>query len=293
MQQGRGGKKPPTDGPSPRGPRSRWARIILFAILALVVLLIVLSVLVGVWTDLLWFRELGFVRVFWTRILAEFLTGLGGGVVFFLIFAGNVFLAWRLSPKVMVRGVSEEDNPVLEVIEQVETRGIRWILLAISLVLAFFFALSAGGAWRTVLLFFNRTPFGWKDPVFHRDASFFVFVLPMARWVLGFVAWSLIITFIGVVALYLIDQAIRIKDQRSVVLAPHVKAHLSVLAACFLFLKGIDYVLAVWELDYSTRGVVFGASYTDVHAELPVLYILAAAAAISGILFLVNIRYRG
>ena len=52
-------------------------------------------------------------------------------------------------------------------------------------------------------------------------------------------------------------------------------------------------MIQTWELDFSTRGVTFGASYTDVHASLPVLHFLAIVSLIAAALFLVNIRYRG
>ena len=48
-------------------------------------------------------------------------------------------------------------------------------------------------------------------------------------------------------------------------LAPGVR-HLAVLGACLLVLIGASYWLNNWELVYSTRGVVYGASATDIHA---------------------------
>ena len=275
-----------------RRRRKRTRRqLVLLSLLALIpLLLVLLGVLVTVYTDVLWFREVGYTRVYWTRIVAQFLTGVVGGLLFFAVFATNLLLAWRFSPKTLLKGDMDSDNPVLEVVEQIEGRPVRWILLGISGVLAFFFALGAGGMWEQVLLFLNRVDFGFSDPIFGRDASFFVFVLPMAQGLLSFLFVTLVLTFIAVVALYMIDQAIAFRDNR-VSLAPHVKAHLSVLAAFALLLKAGDYVLAAWELNYSTRGTVFGASYTDVHAQLPVLRVLAVVAVISAIIFVVNIYY--
>ncbi len=60
-----------------------------------------------------------------------------------------------------------------------------------------------------------------------------------------------------------------------------------------MFVLGAGYLLKTYALVYSPRGVVFGASYTDVHAQLPVLRFLAATAVVAGIVFLVNIRFRG
>src|SRR5439155_1598870 len=52
--------------------------------------------------------------------------------------------------------------------------------------------------------------------------------------------------------------------------------HLLGLAAFALVLRAIGFWLDRYELLYSPRGVVFGASYTDVHASLPALGALAA-----------------
>ena len=76
-------------------------------------------------------------------------------------------------------------------------------------------------------------------------------------------------------------------------LAPHVKAHLSVILALAMVAKAGDYMIQTWSLDYSTRGAVFGASYTDVHASLPVLHFLAIVSLVAAVIFLANIRYRG
>jgi uncharacterized membrane protein (UPF0182 family) len=56
--------------------------------------------------------------------------------------------------------------------------------------------------------------------------------------------------------------------------------------------KAWGYYLGRFDLLSSTRGVVQGASYTDVNAQLPALNFLAVVALICAILFFVNIRLR-
>ena len=56
--------------------------------------------------------------------------------------------------------------------------------------------------------------------------------------------------------------------------------------------KAWGYYLGRFDLLGSTRGVVQGASYTDVNAQLPALNFLMIAALICAVLFLVNIRVR-
>jgi uncharacterized protein len=75
--------------------------------------------------------------------------------------------------------------------------------------------------------------------------------------------------------------------------SPQVKAHLSVLLGLIMLTKAWGYYLGQFDLLTSTRGVVVGASYTDVNAQLPALRILVIIAIACAILFLVNIRLRG
>jgi len=270
---------------------SRRRLIILAAIAALPILLIVGSMLASVWTELLWYGELGYERIFWTRILAHLAVAAVGGVVFFAIFLGNLYLARRLSPRIRMAGTVGGDD-VLELVPVRDHRFFR-AMIGVSLVLAFFFALGAGGAWTTALLFLRRVSFGYKDPVFHLDASFFVYVLPMARDVLSFLTTAIVVTFIGTVAIYVLDRAITFPDERRLALSPHVKAHLSSLVAVALLLKAAGYVVSAYELVLSPRGIIFGAGYTDVHADLPVLRLLAIVSVASALILLVNIHYKG
>ena len=74
---------------------------------------------------------------------------------------------------------------------------------------------------------------------------------------------------------------------------PQVKAHLSVLLGVLALLKAAGYFLQRYELVYSSRGVVDGAGYTDVKAQLPALNLLVLISLFAFALFLVNILRRG
>jgi uncharacterized membrane protein (UPF0182 family) len=73
---------------------------------------------------------------------------------------------------------------------------------------------------------------------------------------------------------------------------PAARAHLSVLLGLIMLVKAWGYWLGRFDLLTSPRGVVEGASYTDVHAQLPALNFLAIVAVICAILFFANIRIR-
>src|SRR4029450_5382907 len=71
-----------------------------------------------------------------------------------------------------------------------------------------------------------------------------------------------------------------------------VLIHLAALAALVLGLMAWGYRLSAYELVYSNRGAVFGAGYTDVHAQLPAYNLLALVTLLTGIALLVAAALR-
>ena len=266
--------------------KGRTAVLVPLGIIILVVLFWVVS---RFFTDYLWFQEMGFTTVFWTRIWAPLVVMVAAGVVFFAIFYGNLRLARYFVPK--VRPAGDTEGEVYELVDTQTRRG-RRLFLAISIVLGVIFAVGYAGSWERIWLFFRQVDFGFSAPVFGRDAAFFVFTLPVARMVLTFVMLCFFFSFLGALGIYISHRAIRVEG-RSLRAAPHVKAHLSIILAVAMLGKAVDYLLGVWGLAYSERGVTFGPSYTDVHVQIPVLRFLAIVAAIAAVLFLINIYFKG
>ena len=136
--------------------------------------------------------------------------------------------------------------------------------------------------------------FGDPEPMFDRDPAFYIFSLPWLQFLQGWLFSSLVgVTLLtGDRALPLgrhpAAGAARGRDK----VTPAARAHLSVLLGLIMLAKAWGYYLGRFDLLTSTRGVVEGASYTDVNAQLPALNFLMIAAVICAVLFLVNIRVR-
>jgi uncharacterized membrane protein (UPF0182 family) len=165
------------------------------------------------------------------------------------------------------------------------------IRLVVAIVIGFLTGLSAASSWQTYLLWANRVSFGQSDPQFHKDIGFFVFELPFFRAVTGWMWLAIFISLVAAIAAHYFHGAIRPQARLAGVM-PAALAHISVLLGLLAFVKAIQYWLGTYMLDFSPRGVVTGASYTDVHAQLPALKLLAIISLVSAILFLVNIRFR-
>jgi uncharacterized protein len=131
-----------------------------------------------------------------------------------------------------------------------------------------------------------------KDPQFDTDVGFFVFQLPFLDFVVGWLFAAFIIILFVTAGAHYLNGGIRVQTPLQRV-TPQVKAHLSVLLGVLALIKAADYWLQRYELAFSTRGVVDGAGYTDVNAQLPALNLLILIALFAFVLFIVNIRRRG
>src|SRR5262249_26788241 len=128
--------------------------------------------------------------------------------------------------------------------------------------------------WDTVLTYVNAAPFGRVDPLFGRDLGFYFFGLPFWRLLHGWATALVMGTIVLTAAVYVLQRSL-VLTARGPRLASAARLHLLALAAVFLVLRAIGFWLDRFDLLYSPRGVVFGASYTDVNANLPILGWLA------------------
>jgi uncharacterized membrane protein (UPF0182 family) len=151
------------------------------------------------------------------------------------------------------------------------------LLLPAALLIGLMAAPQAVASWETFLLFLNPTPYNVADPQFGFDIGFYIFRLPALTALYHWLIFALGLCFIASAAVYLLYRGIEYTP-RGLFLGERARRHLLLLAALILAAIALGYYLDAFELLYSSRGAAFGASYTDVHARLPALRILAAAA---------------
>ena len=268
--------------------RRRWLLILALAVLAI---LLVLGAASGFYVNILWFREVRQSGVFWTIFWTKLEIGVVFGLLFFVLLLANLIVVRRLRPQFRVF------TPEQEIVERYRAALEPYAKVAVPLfcgILAVFVGVAVSGQWQTYLLWksVGSVTFGQLDPVFHRDPSFYIFILPFRQFVQGWLFATFVgITVIVTVAHYLTG-GIRLQAAGEKV-SPQVKAHLSVLLGIILLIKAWGYYLGRFDLLTSSHGVVTGASYTDIHAQLPALNLLMFIAIFCGLLFFVNIRLRG
>ncbi|KRT73967.1 MAG: hypothetical protein XU13_C0010G0009 [Candidatus Rokubacteria bacterium CSP1-6] len=229
---------------------------------------------VPLYTDWLWFQEVGYAGVFVTILSLRGWLFIGVGLGTFLFLYLNLTLAARTArPDALWELEDQLGLPSRAVLEPL----IRRLLLPVLAVVSFFSGVSASGNWETVLEYFNATPFDTTDPLFNRDLSFYVFTLPFWRLLYGWAMLLLTATMGLGLALYVLQRSL-VLTARGPRLAAGARAHLLLLGTALLGFKAWGFWLDRFDLLFSPRGVVFGASYSDVNASLPVLGILAALA---------------
>ncbi|MGH2731259.1 MAG: UPF0182 family protein, partial [Actinomycetota bacterium] len=261
--------------------------------LVIVVLLVVVITAFGLsrfYTDVLWFREVGLTDVLWTSLGTQVAVGVVVGLVTGLIVFANLMLAGRLAPTYIFAERFDRPDP-LDRYRALLSPYLVWLRVAVGLLVGLIAGLSAGAAWRLYLLWANRVDFGVEDPQFGKDVGFFVFELPFYNEVLDWVWFALIASVVVSAAAHYFHGSIR-PERRLAGVSSGALAHISVLLGLLALVKSTQYWLGTYGLNFSPRGVVTGASYTDVHAQLPALRLLAIISVISAVLFLVNIRFR-
>jgi len=264
---------------------SRRGKIVIGVLVSLFVLLSVLGSLVRVYTDWLWFGEVGYRSVFstilWTRVVLFLLVGL----VIAAIIGANVFFAYRMRPP--FRPISQEQENLERYRVALEPR--KRLIFSVLMVLVFLVAgTSAQGHWKTWQLWRDGVSFGIKDPQFHRDISFFAWDYPFYRLLLGLGFNAVVFSLLLSLAVHYLFGAFRIATPGPK-LTISARRHVTMLVFFFIALKACAYWLDRYGLVFSGRGKVTGASYTDVNASLPAKTILFWVAVLIALAVLASL----
>ena len=266
------------DGSPPRSPYFKW--VVIGGVI--LVLWALASVGTALYTDFLWFEELGYEAVFSRTIASQIGMFAIGAVLFAALLAANVFAAQKLSPRETFLGSAQLPPEAVAWLRQL----VGFVLVVGTLVLAIVFGLAASSAWEPALRYLNGVPFGINDPLFSKDVSFYVFNLPFYRFIQNWLVGAVVLTGLICLGLYAVNFSLSgFRFQ----LTPGIRGHLSALGAVFFLLIGFGYWLDINELVFSVRSAAFGAGFTDVNAQMPALWVLVAVAILSAVALVANI----
>lgn len=259
-------------------------------LLTVAALLLVVPSTVRYYTDWLWFRELGYESVFLRTLNAQLAVFAAAfAVVFsFLYFNFRIARASIRRPHVLV-GTGVDGRPIA-----LQTGPIARLAVPAAIVAALGIGITAARSWLDFLNFFNGVAFGENDPLFGRDIAFYVFRLPVWRMAQQYAMVVSILALIGCGLFYVLSGSFIIEPRPGngfwprFRLMPTARRHIGLLIALVFLVLAWGAWLRMPAMLLTPANVIFGASYVDVHARLPILWMSVAVLAGGAILAIVH-----
>ena len=261
--------------------RMKW----IIAIALVAILFVLASFARSIYTDFLWYGELGFrgiyIKVLTTRI-ALFAVG-------FIVTA--ILLA--ISLLTINRNTSGPGGlPIPEDLAKIAGRLLTIIAIAATLIIGIVMGSFFASKWELFLRFTNAANFGVTDPLYGKDLSFYIFELPTYSFIQG---WLLAVAIVVGIASAVLAFANFTLRGVSFTLTSTIRNQLIIIGSIIVLIVSIGFWIDRLELVHSDGGVVYGATYSDVYAKkiallvLSILGVIVAAAMIIGA-FLKNIK---
>ncbi|WP_298388195.1 UPF0182 family protein [Ferrimicrobium sp.] len=269
-----------------RGP-SKAQLVLIGVVVVVIVALFSLKGIAVFYTDYLWFSNYHLDEI-WRGVL---LAKVELWIVFAAIFAVGCYVSLTLVNHHLPT-ITEQDDDLIQRYRATNDKHPKLAKIVVTAVATLIVASQAPSEWKNWLLFKNYVAFPSKDPQFHMNAGFFVFRLPFIEFLVSWSFLAVAVIFILTVAIAYLNGSLRLQG-RGTRATPHLKAHMSVLLAVMALIKAVGYYFQRYQLDMSTRGYVEGASYTDVHAQLPAINLLIFISIVACGLFVFNIYRQG
>jgi uncharacterized membrane protein (UPF0182 family) len=250
-------------------------KVMLVAVIIFAVLLSSRSI-VNFVTNYLWFKNVDFLNIFTVQVKTKVLMFVPLFIAF--TFGFRMYLIRLLKNYATLGKVIYTD---------LQKKANKRTATIITFIMGAYFAFSITQLmWFRLLTFINQTPFGTADPIFSKDMSFYVFTLPFmnsllinAITVIGVFIVMTILFYVMMPriyppaegSLYDINEISARPNLNSIFRKDLVRYGLKKVAifGIFLFLLlGFFFYLKGFYLMYSSRGVAYGASYTDINVTL-------------------------
>ena len=168
--------------------------IVMFIIIIVALFLLLINFI----TDWLWFKEMGYVSVFFKQLFTELKVGVPIFIVLTVIV--NVYLK-RLKKNYFAKIASNEATDMKKLNLQTNL-----ISLGFGLVSAFY---AISNLWFEILQYANSTDFNVKDPLFHLDISFYIFKLDFLKQLNEMLIGAVLLIIVVTVIYYAILMTVR------------------------------------------------------------------------------------
>lgn len=293
-------------------------------IIILLLIVAFFSAIVGFISDFLWFKEVGYVSVFFTRLLTQ----LKLGVPAIIIVTGLTYLYLNTLKRGYYKKVELSANG------GVAEKTIRRGTLVLSLVFGVGVTISiVSRLWFQILQFMNATEFGLEDPIFGNDVGFYMFKLEFLTQ-LNNIGLTVVSMFILITLLFYlmllgtrqpqifeesepdyIDMTEesaqrwnpfgglfggfpggarrsrrRFDSDNFGKLLDIASTQIAIMGAVFFLIFAASCYIKQFRLLYSDTGLLYGAGYTDINVTLMVYRILIGMSVLAAVFFIVGVK---
>lgn len=245
--------------------KSIKGRTALFTVLGIIALvLLFLYIINDYYIEYLWFNEVGYLDIFFKEIKSKIILG----VPFFIIMFFISMFYFNFLFKAIKEGYSKDNG---------YGKKIKWVLAVFySLVTSITFISTL---WYEFLEFKNFVSFGQADSLFGKDISFYIFKLPFLMDLCKLLFFAALLLFVITMIIFAILKVMNRRDigidkQRGVTREEKIgffmkiweffKVPVSIFLFILFLLGGFYSYLSMFNVLYSSSGVVYGATYSDV-----------------------------
>ncbi|MGN8246472.1 UPF0182 family protein [Cellulomonas soli] len=272
--------------PKPRPVPGRRRSPLGATIAVLVGLVVLVLLLAQVWTEVLWYQQLGFAEVLWTEWGTRAVLFVLGFLIMAGAVAGSLSYAYRSRP-VYAPSTQEQANldQYREAIEPLR----RLVMIVGPVVLGLFAGAAASQQWSSIQLALHGSSVGQVDPQYGIDLGFYLFTLPTLRFAVSFLMAVTILSGIGALATHYLYGGLRIGGGSATPRTTRAaRVHLSVVGALLMVLIAASYWLDRYSILTKAGAKFEGAAFTDVHAVIPAKAILAGIAVFVAVTFIIT-----
>ena len=277
-----------------RNPNIPYSRIIRWSLVlgAIITVFILLNVAKNIYTEWLWFDSLGYRDVYTKGLFTRIWLFSAGAGMLIAVFLGNVLLAQRLARR--------QEPALLPPETIVLIRGLTTFgIIFFTIIFAITMGAVASAQWENLLRFTNTSSFvdsagiSISDPLNEHNPSFYIFSIPLLRFIQTWLLGLTILAILGVISIYAVGYSLRGFNWT---FTRGVKLHVAVLFAILALLVAWSYWFDAKELVLSSQGLkgtLFGANYTDVTAKLFALRFMMGISVLVAIAAVVSAFRRG
>lgn len=167
-------------------------RKIMLVVMVLVVIFALFFGLVGFIADFMWFREMGYIDVFFKQLVTQ----LTVGIPTFIVITGLVMMYLHYLRKSYFSKIASSEPTDLKKLK----KQTNWLAVIFGVLTT---VMSVTQLWFEILKFANSTGFDIQDPLFHLDVSFYIFKLEFLTQ-LNEILIGVIVGFVVLTILYYI-----------------------------------------------------------------------------------------